>query len=329
MNVALPPTLDIAPTRLVSAVPVMPPAALGAALRLTHLQQLEAESIHIIREAAAESDNPVLLYSIGKDSSVLLHLALKAFYPAKPPFPLLHIDTTWKFRDMIAFRDSRAKELGTRLIVHVNDDGISRGIDPISHPELHTDVMKTQALRQALDRYGFDLALGGARRDEERSRAKERVFSLRSAQHRWDPKRQRAEPWRLYNGRKRKGESLRVFPLSNWTELDVWLYIHWQRIPVVPLYFAAPRPVVSRNGTLIMVDDDRLPLEKGERPQIKSVRFRTLGCYPLTGAIESNATTLGAIIRETAESRVSERIGRLIDEDGAAAMERKKQEGYF
>ena len=240
MNVALPPTLDIAPTRLVSAVPVMPPAALGAALRLTHLQQLEAESIHIIREAAAESDNPVLLYSIGKDSSVLLHLALKAFYPAKPPFPLLHIDTTWKFRDMIAFRDSRAKELGTRLIVHVNDDGLARRIDPISHPELHTDVMKTQALRQALDRYGFDLALGGARRDEERSRAKERVFSLRSEQHRWDPKRQRAEPWRLYNGRKRKDESIRVFPLSNWAELDVWLYIHWQRIPVVPLYFAAP-----------------------------------------------------------------------------------------
>jgi len=329
MNVALPTTLDIAPTRLVSAVPVMPPAALGAPLRLTHLQQLEAESIHIIREAAAESDNPVLLYSIGKDSSVLLHLALKAFYPAKLPFPLLHIDTTWKFRDMIAFRDSRTRELGTRLIVHVNDDGISRGIDPISHPELHTDVMKTQALRQALDRYGFDLALGGARRDEERSRAKERVFSLRSAQHRWDPKRQRAEPWRLYNGRKRRGESIRVFPLSNWTELDVWLYIHCQRIAVVPLYFAAPRPVVSRNGTLIMVDDDRLPLEEGERPRIKSVRFRTLGCYPLTGAIESNATTLGAIIRETAESRVSERIGRLIDEDGAAAMERKKQEGYF
>ena len=295
----------------------------------SHLKLLEAESIHIFREAAAQCRAPVLLYSIGKDSSVLLHLALKAFYPAKPPFPLLHIDTTWKFRDMIAFRDSRAKELGTRLIVHVNDDGLARRIDPISHPELHTDVMKTQALRQALDRYGFDLALGGARRDEERSRAKERVFSLRSAQHRWDPKRQRAEPWRLYNGRKRKGESIRVFPLSNWAELDVWLYIHWQRIPVVPLYFAAPRPVVSRNGTLIMVDDDRLPLEKGERPQIKSVRFRTLGCYPLTGAIESNAATLGAIIRETAESRVSERIGRLIDDDGAAAMERKKQEGYF
>jgi sulfate adenylyltransferase subunit 2 len=312
----------------------MPPAPLsaaplGATLRLTHLQQLEAESIHIIREAIAESDNPVLLYSIGKDSSVLLHLALKAFHPAKPPFPLLHVDTTWKFRDMIAFRDCRAKELGLELIVHVNQDGIERGIGPISHPELHTDVMKTQALRQALDGYGFDAALGGARRDEERSRAKERVFSLRSAQHRWDPKRQRAEPWRLYNARKRKGESFRVFPLSNWTELDVWLYIHWQQIPVVPLYFAAPRPVVRRSGTLIMVDDDRLPLEKGELPKIKSVRFRTLGCYPLTGAIESNATTLGAIIRETAESPVSERCGRLIDQDGAAAMERKKQEGYF
>jgi sulfate adenylyltransferase subunit 2 len=326
MNVARP-ILAGAPAQLEFAD--MPAAGPGAARRLTHLQQLEAESIHIIREAAAESSNPVLLYSIGKDSSVLLHLALKAFYPARLPFPLLHIDTTWKFRDMIAFRDSRAKELGVKLIVHVNQDGIGRGVGPLSHPELHTDVMKTQALRQALDRYGFDVALGGARRDEERSRAKERVFSLRSAQHRWDPKRQRAEPWRLYNTRKRKGESFRVFPLSNWTELDVWLYIHWQRIPVVPLYFAAPRPVVSRNGTLIMVDDDRLPLEKGERPEIKTVRFRTLGCYPLTGGIESDATTLGAVIRETAENRVSERSGRLIDQDGAAAMERKKQEGYF
>jgi sulfate adenylyltransferase subunit 2 len=297
--------------------------------RLTHLQQLEAESIYIIREVVAESDNPVLLYSIGKDSSVLLHLALKAFYPAKLPMPLLHIDTTWKFRDMIAFRDARASELGVRMIVHVNEDGIRRGIGPVSHPELHTDVMKTQALRQALDHYLFDVALGGARRDEERSRAKERVFSLRSEFHRWDPKRQRAEPWRLYNTRKRRGESFRVFPLSNWTELDVWLYIHWQRIPLVPLYFAAPRPVVSRNGTLIMVDDSRLPLEKGEQPEVKSVRFRTLGCYPLTGAIESTATTLDAIIRETAESPVSERCGRLIDQDGAAAMERKKQEGYF
>jgi sulfate adenylyltransferase subunit 2 len=296
---------------------------------LTHLEQLEAESIHIIREAVAGGDNPVLLYSIGKDSSVLLHLALKAFHPGKPPLPLLHIDTTWKFRDMIAFRDSRAEELGLKLIVHVNQDGVQRGIGPISHPELHTDVMKTQALRQALEGHGFDVALGGARRDEERSRAKERVFSLRSAQHRWDPKRQRAEPWRLYNTRKRKGEGFRVFPLSNWTELDVWLYIHWKRIPVVPLYFAAPRPVVRRGGTLIMVDDDRLPLQKGERPELKMVRFRTLGCYPLTGGVESNATTVGQIIRETADSRVSERAGRLIDQDGAAAMERKKQEGYF
>jgi sulfate adenylyltransferase subunit 2 len=319
-------------SRFLHHAPVQPAAAdfmPAAAPRLTHLQQLEAESIHIIREAIAESENPVLLYSIGKDSSVLLHLALKAFYPARLPCPLLHIDTTWKFRDMIAFRDERAKELGLNLIVHVNQDGVARGIGPVTHPDLHTDVMKTQALRQALDAYGFDVAFGGARRDEERSRAKERVFSLRSAQHRWDPKRQRAEPWRLYNTRKRKGESLRVFPLSNWTELDVWLYIHWQRIPVVPLYFAAPRPVVMRDGTLIMVDDDRLPLEKGEQPEIKSVRFRTLGCYPLTGAIESDAASLGAIIRETAENRVSERSGRVIDQDGAAAMERKKQEGYF
>jgi sulfate adenylyltransferase subunit 2 len=305
------------------------PGHSGSVPRLTYLQQLEAESIHIIREAVAESDNPVLLYSIGKDSSVLLHLALKAFYPGKPPFPLLYVDTTWKFRDMIAFRDSRAQELGLELIVHVNRDGLQRGIEPISHPELHTDVMKTQALRQALEGHGFDVALGGARRDEERSRAKERVFSLRSAQHRWDPKRQRAEPWRLYNTRKRKGEGFRVFPLSNWTELDVWLYIHWQRIPVVPLYFAASRPVVRRDGTLIMVDDDRLPLKNGERPELKMVRFRTLGCYPLTGGVESNATTVGQIIRETADSKVSERAGRLIDQDGAAAMERKKQEGYF
>jgi sulfate adenylyltransferase subunit 2 len=329
MNKPLTFCLDVAPAKLISAPPLTPSASLGEPLGLSHLQQLESESIHIIREAVAESDNPVLLYSIDKDSSVLLHLALKAFYPAKLPFPLLHIDTTWKFRDMIAFRDSRARELGARLLVHVYQDGLDRGIGPISHPELHTDVMKTQALRQALDRYGFDVAFGGARRDEERSRAKERVFSLRSAQHRWDPKRQRAEPWRLYNMRKRKGESFRVFPLSNWTELDVWLYIHWQRIPVVPLYFAAPRPVVNRNGALIMVDDHRLPLEKGERPNNKVVRFRTLGCYPLTGAVESSATTIAAVIRETAESRLSERSGRLIDQDGAAAMERKKQEGYF
>jgi sulfate adenylyltransferase subunit 2 len=317
------PTLDATPARLVSPTPI------GAAPRLTHLQQLEAESIHVIREAVAESDNPVMLYSIGKDSSVLLHLALKAFYPAKPPFPLLHVDTTWKFRDMIAFRDRRTAELGLKLIVHINQDGLARGIGPISHPDIHTDVMKTQALRQALDHYGFDAALGGARRDEERSRAKERVFSLRTAQHRWDPKRQRAEPWRLYNCRKRKGESLRVFPLSNWTELDVWLYIHQERIPIVPLYFAAPRPIVCRGGALIMVDDDRLPLEPSERPAVRTVRFRTLGCYPLTGAIDSSAVTLSGIIRETTESRFSERRGRLIDQDGSAAMERKKQEGYF
>jgi sulfate adenylyltransferase subunit 2 len=301
-----------------------------ASTSLSHLEQLEAESIHIIREAVAESENPVMLYSIGKDSSVLLHLALKAFYPAKPPFPLLHIDTTWKFRDMIAFRDARARELGLDLIVHVNDDGLARGINPItSGSELHTDVMKTEALRQALDHYRFDAALGGARRDEEKSRAKERVFSFRNAHHAWDPKRQRAEPWRIYNARKRRGESFRVFPLSNWTELDVWLYIHQEGIPVVPLYFAAPRPVVVRDGTLIMVDDERLPLKAGERPQTKLVRFRTLGCYPLTGAIESAARTLPELIRETLESRFSERRGRVIDHDGAASMERKKQQGYF
>ena len=302
----------------------------AATVRLTHLQQLEAESIYIIREAVAESDNPVLLYSIGKDSSVLLHLALKAFYPGKIPFPLLHIDTTWKFRDMIAFRDQRARELGVDLIVHVNRDGLARGISPITHgSELHTDVMKTQALRQALGSYGFDTAIGGARRDEERSRAKERVFSLRNAQHRWDPRRQRPEPWRLYNVRKRRGESIRAFPLSNWTELDIWLYIHQERIPIVPLYFAARRPVVVRNGALIMIDDERLPLAPGEQPQSKSVRFRTLGCYPLTGAIDSTATTVPEIIRETVETRFSERCGRVIDHDGAASMERKKQEGYF
>ncbi len=297
---------------------------------LTHLEQLEAESIHIMREAVAESENPVMLYSIGKDSSVLLHLALKAFYPARLPFPLLHVDTTWKFREMIAFRDARARELDLDLIVHVNRDGLQRGINPItSGSELHTDVMKTQALRQALDRHRFDLAFGGARRDEEKSRAKERVFSFRNAHHVWDPKRQRPEPWRIYNGRKRRGESIRVFPLSNWTELDVWLYVHQERIPVVPLYFAAPRPVVARDGALIMVDDDRLPLPSGERPQMRTVRFRTLGCYPLTGAIESSARTVPEVIRETFESPYSERRGRVIDRDGAASMERKKQEGYF
>jgi sulfate adenylyltransferase subunit 2 len=297
---------------------------------LTHLEELEAESIYIIREAVAESEKPALLYSIGKDSSVLLHLVLKAFYPAKPPFPLLHIDTTWKFRDMIAFRDHCVRELGLKLIVHVNQDGLARGIGPISHgSELHTDVMKTQALRQALDAHGFNAAFGGARRDEETSRAKERVFSLRNAQHRWDPKRQRAEPWRLYNGRVRTGESMRVFPLSNWTELDVWLYIHQERIPVVPLYFAKSRPVVERGGQLIMVDDDRLPLHPGEEPQLRSVRFRTLGCYPLTAAIESTAASVPEIVRELVETRFSERRGRIIDHDGVASMERKKQEGYF
>jgi sulfate adenylyltransferase subunit 2 len=322
MNVMLP-TLDPAQKAIVRQ------SRRGLA-KLTHLEDLEAESIHIIREAVAESEKPVLLYSIGKDSSVLLHLAMKAFYPANLPFPLLHIETTWKFREMISFRDRRACELGVKLFVHVNQDGLARGVAPIGHgAEMHTAVMKTQALRQALDQHGFDAALGGARRDEEVSRAKERVFSFRNAQHRWDPKRQRAEPWRLYNARKRKGESIRVFPLSNWTELDVWLYVHQERIPVVPLYLAAPRPVVRHGETLIMVDDDRLPLEPGEQPEIRTVRFRTLGCYPLTGAIESNATTVPEIIRETMESRFSERRGRVIDHEAAASMERKKQEGYF
>jgi sulfate adenylyltransferase subunit 2 len=302
----------------------------GAAVRLTNLDQLEAESIFIIREAVAESDNPVMLYSIGKDSSVLLHLAMKAFYPGKPPFRLLHVDTTWKFREMIAFRDQRIRDLGLELIVHVNETGLARGIGPVTHgSELHTDVMKTQALRQALDKHEFDLAFGGARLDEDKSRAKERVFSFRNEHHRWDPKRQRPEPWRLFNAKKRKGESIRVFPLSNWTELDIWLYIRRENIPVVPLYFAAQRPVVERNGTLIMVDDDRLPLKTDELPRDRLVRFRTLGCYPLTGAIESNATTVTDIVRETAETRFSERRGRLIDHDGSASMERKKQEGYF
>ena len=305
-------------------------AAREPAAALSHLDQLEAEGIHIIREAVAESDNPVLLYSIGKDSSVLLHLALKAFYPGKPPFPLLHIDTTWKFREMIAFRDARARELGLKLIAHTNRDGLARGINPIaSGSKLHTDVMKTQALRQALDEHRFDLAIGGARRDEEKSRAKERVFSFRSAHHVWDPKRQRPEPWRIYNGRKRGRESFRVFPLSNWTELDVWLYIQRERIPVVPLYFAAPRPVVLRDDALIMVDDDRLPLEAGEQAQTRMVRFRTLGCYPLTGAVESEAKTVDAVIAETLATRYSERRGRMIDHDGSASMEQKKQEGYF
>jgi sulfate adenylyltransferase subunit 2 len=298
--------------------------------KLSHLSRLEAESIHILREVVAECERPVMLYSIGKDSSVMLHLALKAFFPAKPPFPLLHIDTTWKFRQMIEFRDLTARRLGMDLIVHINPDGVAMGINPFVHGSaLHTDIMKTQGLRQALDRHGFDAAFGGARRDEEKSRAKERVFSIRSAQHRWDPKRQRPELWRLYNARKTKGESLRVFPLSNWTELDVWQYIYQEDIPIVPLYLAAERPVVERDGALIMVDDERLPLEPGERPQLRKVRFRTLGCYPLTGAIESSADSLSAIIGEMLAARTSERQGRMIDHDAAASMEKKKQEGYF
>lgn len=298
--------------------------------RLTHLQRLEAESIHILREVVAECDRPVMLYSIGKDSAVMLHLAMKAFFPAPPPFPLLHVDTTWKFRAMYEFRDATARRLGLKLIVHVNQEGLAQGIGPFTHgSQVHTDVMKTQALRQALDKHAFDAAFGGARRDEEKSRAKERVFSFRSASHRWDPKQQRPELWSLYNTRKRPGESLRVFPLSNWTELDVWQYIYLEQIPIVPLYLAAVRPVVERDGVLIMVDDERLPLKPGEQPLMKKVRFRTLGCYPLTGAIESNADTLPAIIQEMLLTRTSERQGRVIDHDAAASMEKKKQEGYF
>ena len=299
-------------------------------IRLTHLQRLEAESIHILREVVAECERPVMLYSIGKDSSVLLHLAMKAFHPAKPPFPLLHVDTTWKFREMIAFRDATAKQLGLNLLVHINREGLARGIGPFTHGSaVHTDVMKTQALKQALDQFGFDAAFGGARRDEEKSRAKERVVSFRSAQHRWDPKRQRPELWRLYNTRKGKGESLRVFPLSNWTELDIWQYIYMEKIPIVPLYFSKERPVVQRDGTLIMVDDERMPLREGERPEMRWVRFRTLGCYPLTGAVESRAATLPEIIQEMLLTTSSERQGRVIDHDSAASMEKKKQEGYF
>jgi sulfate adenylyltransferase subunit 2 len=295
-----------------------------------HLARLEDESIHILREVAAEFRNPVLMYSIGKDSSVLLHLLRKAFYPARPPMPLLHIDTGWKFREMIAFRDRIAREYGLELRVHTNQDGVARGINPITHgATVHTDVMKTQALRQALDAGGYDAAIGGARRDEEKSRAKERIFSFRSQNHRWDPRRQRPELWKLYNTRVQKGESVRVFPLSNWTELDVWLYILRERIEVPGLYFAAERPVVERDGALIMVDDDRLPLKPGEVPQQRRVRFRTLGCYPLTGAIESNAATLEEVIAEMLVSRNSERQGRVIDHDPSASMERKKQEGYF
>ena len=297
---------------------------------LTHLQRLEAESIHIMREVVAEAENPVMLYSIGKDSAVMLHLAMKAFYPAVPPFPLLHVDTTWKFKAMYQFRDEMAKKLGMDLIVHINQEGVAKGINPFTHGSaIHTDIMKTEALKQALDKYGFDVAFGGARRDEEKSRAKERVFSFRTAQHRWDPKNQRPELWNLYNARKHKGESIRAFPISNWTELDIWQYIYLQNIPIVPLYFSAPRPVVERDGTLIMVDDERMPLRAGEVPQMKSVRFRTLGCYPLTGAVESTASSLTDIIQEMLLTKTSERQGRVIDHDSAGSMEKKKQEGYF
>lgn len=297
---------------------------------LTHLKQLEAESIQIIREVAAEFENPVMLYSIGKDSSVMLHLTRKAFFPGKIPFPLLHVDTTWKFREMIKFRDETAKKYGFDLLVHINQEGVDAGIGPFSHGSAkHTDVMKTQGLKQALNKYGFDAAFGGARRDEEKSRAKERVYSFRDKNHRWDPKNQRPELWTLYNGKVNKGESIRVFPLSNWTELDIWQYIYLENIDIVPLYLAAERPVVERDGTLIMVDDERMPLNPGEQPEMKMVRFRTLGCYPLTGAVESTASTLTEIIQEMLLARTSERQGRMIDHDQAGSMEQKKREGYF
>jgi len=298
--------------------------------RLTHLRQLEAESIHILREVAAEFDRPVMLYSIGKDSSVMLHLALKAFYPGKPPFPLMHIDTTWKFREMISFRDRRAHEVGMELLVYTNPEGAGNKITPFTHgSQVYTDVMKTQALKQALDTYRFDAAFGGARRDEEKSRAKERVYSFRDEHHRWDPKNQRPELWNLYNGRIKKGESIRVFPLSNWTELDIWQYIYLEKIPIVPLYYAAERPIVERDGNLIMVDDERIPLASGETPVTTVVRFRTLGCYPLTGAVRSTAATLPEIIQEMLLTRSSERQGRVIDYDQAGSMEEKKRQGYF
>lgn len=298
--------------------------------QLTHLKQLEAESIYIIREVAAEFERPVMLYSIGKDSAVMLQLALKAFFPGKPPFPLLHVDTTWKFREMIEFRDRLVRELGLELIVHINEDGVRKGVNPFTYgSKKHTDIMKTESLKQALNKYQFDAAFGGARRDEEKSRAKERVYSFRDRNHRWDPKNQRPELWNLYNGRIDKGESIRVFPLSNWTELDIWQYIHLENIPIPTLYFAKERPVVQREGTWIMVDDDRMPLEPGETPQMKMVRFRTLGCYPLTGAVESTAGSLPEIIQEMLLATTSERQGRLIDHDQTGSMEDKKKEGYF
>jgi len=299
-------------------------------ITLTHLQRLEAESIQIMREVVAEAERPVMLYSVGKDSAVMLHLAAKAFYPAKPPFPLLHVDTTWKFRAMYEMRERMARELGFYLIVHQNPEALAQGINPFDHGSaVHTDTWKTEGLKQALDKFGFDAAFGGARRDEEKSRAKERIFSFRSVQHRWDPKNQRPELWHLYNARKNKGESLRVFPISNWTELDIWQYIHLENIPIVPLYYSDVRPVVERDGTLIMVDDDRFRLAPGETPMMKSVRFRTLGCYPLTGAVESTAATLPEIIQEMLLTTTSERQGRVIDHDQTASMEKKKQEGYF
>ena len=317
---------DLAEENRLQSGPIQIPSP-GA---LTHLQRLEAESIHIMREVVAEAENPVMLYSIGKDSAVMLHLALKAFFPGKLPFPLLHVDTTWKFREMILFRDQIAERFGVDLRVHINPDGIAQGVGPFTHgSEVHTHIMKTEGLKQALDAGKFDAAFGGARRDEEKSRAKERIFSFRSTQHRWDPKHQRPELWRLYNTRKNKGESIRVFPLSNWTELDIWLYIHLEGIPIVPLYLAKERPVVERDGTLLMVDDARMPLEPGEVPQLRRVRFRTLGCYPLTGAIESEADTLPKIIEEMLVATSSERQGRMIDKDASASMEQKKQEGYF
>jgi sulfate adenylyltransferase subunit 2 len=301
-----------------------------AARSLSHLERLEAEAIHIMREVVAECERPVMLYSIGKDSAVMLHLARKAFYPARPPFPVLHVDTTWKFRDMIAFRDRMAGQFGLDLIIHINQEGIEKGVGPFSHGSaLHTQIMKTEALKQALETHGFDAAFGGARRDEEKSRAKERIFSFRNAQHRWDPRNQRPELWKIYNARKSKGESIRVFPLSNWTELDVWQYIYQEGIEIVPLYFAKQRPVVVRDGQLIMVDDDRMPLKPGETPQMRLVRFRTLGCYPLTGAVESSAASLAEIIQEMLVTTTSERQGRVIDHDQSASMEKKKQEGYF
>jgi sulfate adenylyltransferase subunit 2 len=298
--------------------------------KLTHLKELEAESIHIIREVAAEFEHPVMLYSVGKDSAVMLHLTMKAFFPGKPPFPLMHVDTTWKFKEMIEFRDQMVKKLGLELLVYINEDGVDQGIGPFTHgSKKHTDVMKTDALKQALDKYKFDAAFGGARRDEEKSRAKERVYSFRDKNHRWDPKNQRPELWNIYNGKIDKGESIRVFPLSNWTELDIWQYIHLENIPIVPLYFAKERPVVNRDGMLIMVDDERMPIGPDEEIEIKKVRFRTLGCYPLTGAVESNATTLPEIIQEMLLTTTSERQGRLIDHDQSGSMEQKKREGYF